>query len=562
MKPGSILDGKYELRRRIGDGAMGVVWEGLNTRTEREVAVKLLVETGRDEDRQRLLREARAGGRIRHPNVLDIYDVAETETGSPFIVMELLRGESLAHRLERGPISLAQALRILRDVARGLAAAHKVGVVHRDLKPHNVYLHNEADTTVPTVKLVEFGISRIDTEATLTLTGVMLGSAGYVAPEQIDGRNVDHRADIWAFGVLAYELFTGEALFDGSTPAEVIQQVSSGTIPELPRIAHELDLDLRALVGGCLVRDADRRFQTIVDCGLIIERVLTRVSHPSMIALAERMPSSPMDEDEPTTVTEGPEPRTRRRGPGAIIPAEFYTRSANLDPDTVTDISVTEGTPIDAGHDLEQPPTAAWVAPVDDAEPETLANPPSADEPEPPRSLATPPRFVSAPALLPSEPPPPDSLSPGDSRRAVAMFQEALAPGSETATALGRQKRVSMIGLAVVAVLVGGIGVALILRSPSPPSAPKASPSAPVSAAPASTALAAPVIPTATADVAPAPSIVSAPSSAAPSVSPSASAAPKTRPHVVSNPSRPPVPPLPPVPPSSGAGPSYNPSTL
>ena len=178
MKPGSILDGKYELKRRIGDGAMGVVWEGLNMRTEREVAVKLLVETGRDEDRQRLLREARAGGRIRHPNVLDIYDVAETESGSPFIVMELLRGESLAHRLERGPIALAQALRILRDVARGLAAAHKVGVVHRDLKPHNVYLHNESDTTVPTVKLVEFGISRIDTEATLTLTGVMLGSAG------------------------------------------------------------------------------------------------------------------------------------------------------------------------------------------------------------------------------------------------------------------------------------------------------------------------------------------------------------------------------------------------
>ncbi len=356
MKPGSVLDGKYELRKRIGDGAMGVVWEGVNTRTEREVAVKVLLSSGREEDRQRLLREARAGGRIRHPNVLDVYDVAETETGSPFIVMELLRGETLSDRLVRSPVTLEEALRILRDVARGLAAAHKAGVVHRDLKPRNVYLHTESDTSTPTVKLVEFGISRIDTEETLTLSGVTLGSTTYVAPEQIEGRSVDKRADIWAFGALAYELFTGAPLFDGDTPAETVQKVTAGKIPELPRVAHEVDLDLRALVAGCLVRDPERRVQSIEECGVIIDRVIKRVGHPTMLALAELVPirAASEDEEEPTTVARLRGPSTERMGMSPLAPSEVEDALANLgearsflDPDTITDLSVTEGTPID-----------------------------------------------------------------------------------------------------------------------------------------------------------------------------------------------------------------------
>jgi len=306
VKAGSILDGKYELVRRIGDGRMGALWEGRNIRTEREVAVKLLLASGRDEDKQRLLREARAGGRIRHPNVLDVYDVAETETGSPFIVMELLRGETLAQRIERQPLPLGEALRVLRDVARGIGAAHKVGVVHRDLQPKNIFLHDEADARVPTVKLVEFSISRIDTEATLAVKGATtIGSPGYIAPEQAYGKHVDARTDIWAFGVLAFELLTGTPLFDGASIGEIIHQVTTGAISELPPIAPEIDADLSLIVSRCVVRDIDQRLGTMLDVLTIIERVQDRLSQPDMIAIATRRPASPADEDGPTTVLNG-----------------------------------------------------------------------------------------------------------------------------------------------------------------------------------------------------------------------------------------------------------------
>ncbi len=605
MKPGSVLDGKYELRRRIGNGAMGALWEGLNTRTEREVAVKLLASRGREEDRQRLLREARAGGRIRHPNVLDVYDVSETDDGSPFIVMELLSGETLAARLEKGPLELGKALRTLRDVARGLGAAHKVGVVHRNLKPHNVFLHTESDASEPTVKLVEFGISRIDAEETLTLKGVTLGSPGYVAPEQIDGRAVDARADVWAFGSLAYELLSGHVLFDGTTPAEILVQVTAAPIPELPSITPELDADLRALVAGCLKRDPNERFASIAECTTLLDRVLDRLSHPSMARVAERRPRGALDDDEPTTITSNADPPARAHGRAPLssdtedpIPTLHYKREAKAEAKaeeerSSTHVSVTEGTPIDAELDLSKTPLEPFVPPDEDTdggdgEPATLAMAPPSDdeegrenEDEPTRPTSTAPPAVSpsnapsasdAPRATSSAPPRSPTVPPlfdpsaEQSRRKVQMFQEALAPEESAAPVASTTRSASRIALAAAAFVALGLVILLATRA-SPPAA---STAAKASASPIAESTASAEATSARSDEAAsaapppdAPVESAAPSTSASSAASSSSASPKsssspkaTRPRVVrATPKT-----TSPAPPSTGA--VYNPSSL
>jgi serine/threonine-protein kinase len=551
MKPGDVLDGKYELKKRLGVGASGSLWEGLNTRTERGVAVKLLPTRAREEDRQRLLREARAGGRIRHPNVVDVYDVAETADQSPFIVMELLVGETLEARLSRGPLSLGEALGILRDVAKGLAAAHKVGVVHRDLRPHNVFLHRLSDEGL-TVKLVEFGISRIDTEATLTVKGITLGSPGYVAPEQIDGIEVDARADVWAFGALAYELLAGEPLFEGTTPAEILVQVTSAPMPVLPDIDPAVDADLRGLVDGCLVRDMEERRATIAECGAIVERALERLGAPGLEPLLSKRPRSPLDDDEPTTVNKN-EPSLVPRAPlpsdgDDPVPTLHYRRPPTLEViaarasrDTPTDtlvtkidavpppleesVSITEGTPIDANAELPKLPRVAWSGTEEETQPRDGKAPSASTEPEHEEE-------AHADAPLPRSEPPRASARPpsiaggeGQSKRAVQMFQEALAPEHEAQAKSDGGGGRSWLRMVIVAAGLAAGAVVWMSRSSGTTKAPIQAQSAPPAADTTAEIVTTPTAPAAPTESAAAPSasvIASAGSSAAPSASASA----------------------------------------
>ena len=524
MKAGSILDGKYELVRHIGDGRMGALWEGRNVRTEREVAVKLLLASGREEDKQRLLREARAGGRIRHPNVLDVYDVAETESGSPFIVMELLHGETLAERIERAPLPLVQALTVLRDVARGLGAAHKVGVVHRDLQPKNIFLHDEADAPLPKVKLVEFGISRIDSEATLAVKGATtIGSPAYIAPEQAYGRPIDARTDIWAFGVLAFELLVGAPPFDGATIGEIVHQVTTGPIPEVPSIAAELDADLRQLVDRCLVRNADARLQVILDAVPIIDKLLERLADPSMTGVAARPPSSPADDDGPTTVLNGtasaraaaraarvsiteirPEPRTVRREPRPVMPSDsdehplptrHYARprmeSAPTQIAGVPErapplaVSVPDGTPTDADIEISNGAPADADGSDDDGSPDTLVSPPTADDDHPPPSPDDELRPANASPVRTRRPS--DSLLDPQSDRASESRGGAI-PSSRPPPP---KRPFPFLVLGVLVAVAGGIGIVAFMQSSSTPARTPATSSVaetPASAAAAPTA--------------------------------------------------------------------------
>jgi serine/threonine-protein kinase len=245
---------------------MGVVWAAINELTEREVALKLIrgIEAT-DEARGRLLREARACGRIVHRNVVQIYDVGETESGDPFLVMELLNGETVGDKLEReGKIAPDVALRIIADTARGLRAAHAARVMHRDLKPSNLFLHFEPDTDAVVLKIVDFGVSKtLQTNSDFTATGRTMGSPAYMSPEQVKGlKTVDHRTDLWSLGAVLAEMISGRRVFQGLTPYGAAAEVLSGKIRSLNELAPGTDPRIVAFVDRCLQRELSKRFST------------------------------------------------------------------------------------------------------------------------------------------------------------------------------------------------------------------------------------------------------------------------------------------------------------
>jgi serine/threonine-protein kinase len=268
MQPGSVIAGKYRLLRLLGEGAMGVVWAAVHELTEREVAVKLISRehAANDEIRARMMREARACGRIAHRNVLEILDVGETATGEPFLVMPLLTGETLATVLARsGRLPASSVVRIATEIAKGLAAAHTAGIVHRDLKPANLFLVDDDDTNAASVKIVDFGVSKILTsqDASATATGSALGSPAYMSPEQARGeRTIDHRSDIWSLGVVMFEALAGSRPFHGDTPYAVVADILHGRIPSLLERAPDVDPRLATLVGRCLERDIRNRISS------------------------------------------------------------------------------------------------------------------------------------------------------------------------------------------------------------------------------------------------------------------------------------------------------------
>ncbi|MCK6593149.1 MAG: protein kinase, partial [Polyangiaceae bacterium] len=216
-----------------------------------------------EEVRRRLLREARACGRLNHRNVVEIYDVGQTDEGEPFLVMQLLSGETLAELMKRErKLTQSFAAFIALEVTRALTAAHAAGIIHRDLKPPNVYLHKEPDGEGLTVKVLDFGVSKIlaSHDGSKTETGSAIGSPAYMSPEQAKGdRYVDHRTDIWALGVLLFEMLTGRRPFLGETMFTVVADILGGPIPLVSDVAPEVDPGLVQIVARCIERDVRKR---------------------------------------------------------------------------------------------------------------------------------------------------------------------------------------------------------------------------------------------------------------------------------------------------------------
>ena len=277
LSPGARL-GPYEVLSALGAGGMGEVYKARDTRLDRTVAIKVLPsEVAGDSDlRARFEREARAVAALDHPHICGIYDVGSVD-GTHYLVMPHLEGQTLAARLEKGPLPLDQALKIAVEIADALDKAHRQGIIHRDLKPANIMLTKAGS------KLLDFGLAklratagpismsglaRLETRAPETAHGTILGTVQYMSPEQVEGKDVDARTDIWALGAVIYEMVTAARPFTGDTPASVIGAILKDQ--PLPISARQplAPPALDRMVSACLAKDADERWQSAHDLKL------------------------------------------------------------------------------------------------------------------------------------------------------------------------------------------------------------------------------------------------------------------------------------------------------
>jgi tRNA A-37 threonylcarbamoyl transferase component Bud32 len=265
---GQTLSNSYRIVRRIGIGGMGSVYEARHTRmTDRRLAVKIMhTELARKTELvTRFRREAEVASLAHHNNVLEVFDVDETTEGIPFIVAELLEGEDLAQRLERvGKLSLEDTVHVVRQLCAALSAAHAVGIVHRDMKPDNVFLVGDDR---PVVKLLDFGIARLTdpSAANRTRTGVVMGTPAYMAPEQARGQKVDHRCDVYAVGAIVYRCLTGRDMYDHEDPAAVLMSVLTKE-PDRPRaILPDLPEAAEVVIERAIARNPAERFQSMAE---------------------------------------------------------------------------------------------------------------------------------------------------------------------------------------------------------------------------------------------------------------------------------------------------------
>jgi eukaryotic-like serine/threonine-protein kinase len=277
--------GPYEIQNSLGAGGMGEVYRALDSRLGRTVAIKVLPASfSSDRDRlQRFIQEARAAAGLNHPNILSIFDIGE-ERGAPYIVSELLEGETLRDRLRMGPIPVRKAVEFALQAARGLAAAHEKGIVHRDLKPENLFLTEDGH-----LKILDFGLAKLTrpegesgaadaaTVQAVTEPGLVMGTVGYMSPEQVRGKAADARSDLFAFGAILYEMISGKRAFHGETAADTMSAILKEDPPELSETARNVPPGLERIVHHCLEKNPAQRFQSARDLAFDLD-VLTEVS--------------------------------------------------------------------------------------------------------------------------------------------------------------------------------------------------------------------------------------------------------------------------------------------
>ena len=269
--PGTVIAGKYRLDGMIGRGGMGSVWSTMHLGLGQRVAVKLIAKryAGSREARQRFDLEAKAAAQLRSRHVVQVFDNGVTEDGTPYIVMELLEGESLDHRIERGgPLPVAEAVRIISQVGRALSRAHGLGIVHRDLKPENIFLtRSDDDDGSDIAKVLDFGIAKIKTAETgssATRTGTVLGTPLFMSPEQARGlKSVDHRTDIYSLGMVAFTALTGRNAFAGESFGDILVSICTQPIPSLRSFAPKLPPALDAWMQRACAKEPSDRFASV-----------------------------------------------------------------------------------------------------------------------------------------------------------------------------------------------------------------------------------------------------------------------------------------------------------
>jgi serine/threonine protein kinase len=289
LQTGSRL-GRYEVDGLIASGGMGDVYRAHDTRLNREVALKVLATSvlGDPERLTRFAQEARTTALINHPNIVAVFDVG-AEEGLPFVVSELLSGETLRARMKAGALPVRVAVSHALDIAHGLIAAHHLGVVHRDLKPENIFVTDDGG-----LKILDFGLAKCrnetlglpDDSSKSTQPGTILGTVGYMSPEQVRSSAIDERADIFSLGVILYEMIVGHAPFERETPIETLYAILKDEAPALPKREGITD-DLAHVIRHCLEKHPNERFQSARDLAFVLEFALRTPPPPP------RRPSQP-----------------------------------------------------------------------------------------------------------------------------------------------------------------------------------------------------------------------------------------------------------------------------
>ena len=277
LAPGAKL-ADYEVLRLVGSGGMGEVYRARDARLGRDVAIKVLPALFlRDPERlRRFEQEARAAAALNHPNILAVFQLGTFE-GAPYLVSELLEGGTMREQLGRGPVLLRKAIDYGAQIARGLAAAHEKGIVHRDLKPENLFITRDGR-----VKILDFGLAKLTQRHSTadssgpTLTegtepGMVMGTVGYMSPEQVSGRKADHRTDVFAFGAILFEMLTGKRAFQKPTSAETMSAILNEDPPRISQLVQTVPPALQRIVQRCLEKNPEQRFQSASDLGFALE---------------------------------------------------------------------------------------------------------------------------------------------------------------------------------------------------------------------------------------------------------------------------------------------------
>ncbi|MCU0657652.1 MAG: serine/threonine protein kinase [Polyangiaceae bacterium] len=439
---GDLIDGKFRVERVLGKGGMGVVVSARHIELGEVFAIKLLHEArgGEAGAIERFRREARAAARLRGEHVARVSDVGTLADGTPYLVMEYVRGPTLAHLLRtEGPLPPAQAASYLLDACAGLAEAHAQGIIHRDVKPANLIVSTRPEGT-PCVKVLDFGIAKTPSPGASTLTGTSaaLGSPAYMSPEQVrDPRQVDPRADIWSLGVVFYELITGRLPFEAFTASGLLACIVSDPPLAPSRLVPGLPPEVELLLLACLEKDPSLRPQTVGELaarlgpiagrdGSWVQQILER---PDLRATADLpTPSPPSLDNQPTdapnTLTRdpasaAPPPPARPALPRSLLRRPVTIAAASL---LLLGVASTQLSRRGASTALQPLPSATEAAAPPQAAPPprpsttTEASSPAsvnapARAPEPPRSPA-PPVLAAAP---PGPPRPASSSRPGAS---------------------------------------------------------------------------------------------------------------------------------------------------
>ena len=302
LLPGTVVAGRFQVQRKLGEGGMGAVYAAVNIATNRSVALKVMHPeyAAKKDIVKRFMREAKAATVITHPNVIEVLDVVNADGGEPVMVMELLSGEPLDALVDaRGALPLAEAARIMTAVVSAVGAAHARGIVHRDLKPENIFLARGADGAVRP-KVLDFGIAKIldpsqinegETKTGATKTGSMLGTPHYMSVEQACGeKDIDHRTDIWSIGIILYVMLSGRRPYEGENYGQILKALMTETPTPLGSLVPGLPREVCDIVERCMARQKDHRPYDLREVYAILARFCdaTNVAPPSMSQAALR----------------------------------------------------------------------------------------------------------------------------------------------------------------------------------------------------------------------------------------------------------------------------------